>query len=89
MHFRRAAGEIESLHGMSVDHLAQQRQILIAHRLLSSWACIDMAMKATLVAAVGKIHLQSLQITTPDRWKAQGIKQRKSGMHCGCPAPEL
>jgi hypothetical protein len=53
----------------------QQRQALVGHGLGTGWPGVDMAMQATLIAQVGEIDLQCLQLASGDRGKAQRVEQ--------------
>ncbi|MCY1525026.1 hypothetical protein D9M68_599890 [compost metagenome] len=81
MQFRCAAGEVEGMHRMRVDHLVQQRQALVGHRLGACRPCIHVAMQAALVAAISQVDLQGFQVAAANRRKGQLVEQREHGVH--------
>ncbi|MCY1548110.1 hypothetical protein D9M68_841980 [compost metagenome] len=85
VHLRRAAGQIQAVHRMGIDHLVQQRQALVGHRLGAGRPGVDVAVQATLVAAIGQVDLQGFQVAAANRRKGQLVEQRQHGVHSGSP----
>ena len=55
----------------------EQQAELGAHGLGTGWSGVDMAMQATLIALVGQVDLQCLQLASGDRGKAQCVERGK------------
>ncbi len=57
MHLRRAAGQIQRADRVCINDVTQQLDQLVRHGLGAGWPGVDVAVQATLVAAVGEIYL--------------------------------
>ena len=65
MQLRRATGEINTGDPLQTDDIWNQRQQRIIHLFRPCRAGIDMAVRATLVAAIAEIQLQRAQCLSP------------------------
>ncbi|MNZ36562.1 hypothetical protein D3C78_539880 [compost metagenome] len=81
VHLRRAAGQVEGVHRMGIDHLIEDSQGGVAHALGARRPGIDVAVQAALVAAIGQVDLQGFQLAAANRREVQGIEQREGVVH--------
>ncbi|MOA07867.1 hypothetical protein D3C78_1275930 [compost metagenome] len=79
----RAAGQVEGVQRMAVEHLAQERHVGVVHALVARRPGVDVAVQAALVAAVGQVDLQGFQRAAAQGGKVQGVEQRQGGVHGG------
>ena len=81
VHLWRAAGQIQRLHALSLQHLQHKIDVGVIHHLGAVGARVHVAVLAGLVAFVAQIDLQRGQARAADGWKLGGLQQGQCGVH--------
>ena len=70
MQFRSSTSQVQHLELQVLENFGNQSHLIRCHHFGAPWPGIHVAMAAALIAAVAKVDLQGLQLTSEQRRKS-------------------